>query len=388
MFKFEVLKESKKTKARLGKITTPHGEILTPAFIPVATLGVLKGGLDQKDIELAKIQCQIVNSFHFLDLGAVEKVAKIGGLHQFFNFSKPIFTDSGGFQIFSLGKGKELGLGKIHSIFPEQTRPVKSQTWRVPESRGLIKKITQDGVYFTSPRDGREIFLSPEKSAEVQKKLGADFIYPLDICGTCFDKKQTAKREMERSHLWLKKFLQNKIPENQRVFGIVQGGLFEDLRQCSLQFVNQLPVFGLGIGGALGKSRKEMFKILARLNKKIDKARPLHLLGIGDLDSLEKIIKLGIDLFDCSLPTRLARHGVALMERGCLPVFKSKFRDVFQPIAKQCSCWTCQNWTLGQLNFLFKAKEILAGKLLTLHNLFFLEAMLEKIRQKIAAGKF
>ena len=380
MFKFEILKKSNKSKARLTRIKTPHGEIITPAFLPVATLGVIKAGLTAQEISQTKIQAQIVNSFHFLNLNRLESVAKKGGLHKFFNFTKPIFTDSGGFQVFSLGKGAELGLGKIRSIFPEEQAEIKKT------KTNLVKK-TEQGVKFRSTYDGRQILLTPEKSAQIQIKLKADFIYPLDICGTPLDSYQTTKREMLRSHRWIERFLNQEIPNNQRVFGIIQGGLFKDLREISTNFANSLPVFGIAIGGALGKEKKEMFKILNWINKRIDPNKPHHLLGIGDLEVMQKIIKEGIDLFDCALPTRIARHGTALTKKGYLNIAKNGFKNNFKPIEKDCQCFTCQNYSIAQINFLFKAKETLAGRLLTIHNLFFLEKELEKIRQKIERGR-
>lgn len=411
MFKFKILKKSRKSQARVGEITTPHGKIKTPAFIPVATLGVIKGGLSSEEIKQSKVQCQISNTFHFLELDRVNEVEKLGGLHNFFNFSKPIFTDSGGFQVFSLGKGSEYGLGKIGSIFPKQEIE--------PRKKGKnLLKIGSRGARFKSPRDGREILLTPKLSYEIQKKLGADFIYLLDICGTPLDSYETAKREMQLSHDWFKRFLknyhawipacaemtgrgaipvsQNVIPAKpgiqkpktrktpaQAVFGIIQGGVYKDLRRESAKFVNNLNVFGIAIGGALGKDKKEMYKIISWIQNIADPERPRHLLGIGDLDVLEKIIELGIDLFDCALPTRIARHGSAMTSRGYVNVATGKNKNYFKPIEKDCKCSTCQNYTLAQINFLFKAKEQLAGKLLTIHNLFFLETQLEKIREKI-----
>ena len=385
MYKFEIRKKSKKSCARLGKITTPHGEIKTPAFIPVATLGVVKGGLGIDELEQAKVQCQITNTFHFLDLDRVEQINKKGGLHKFFNFDKPIFTDSGGFQIFSLGKGRELGLGKIGSIFPEEnyaTRPRRAE-------KNLLK-ISQRGARFRSPRDGREILLTPELSFKIQKQLGADFIYLLDVCGSPMDSHKEAEKEMEISHQWFKRFLKTAScagveggNKSQKVFGIIQGGVYKDLRQQSTKFVNDLPVFGIAIGGALGKNKKEMYKIISDINKDIDWQRPHHLLGIGDLDVMEKIVKLGIDLFDCALPTRIARHGTAMTNNGYLNLSSGKYKDSFEPIEKGCKCPVCQNWTRAQINFLFRAKEQLAGKLLTIHNLYFFENKLEEIRKKI-----
>ncbi|MEA3452835.1 MAG: tRNA guanosine(34) transglycosylase Tgt [Patescibacteria group bacterium] len=381
MYRFEIQQKSKKSKARLGVLKTPHGDIRTPSFIPVATLGVVKGGLSSEETSNSNVQCQITNTFHFLDLDRVEQVNKKGGLHKFFNFNKPIFTDSGGFQVFSLGKGNEFGLGKIGSIFPEEISSTESRK----KGKNLLK-ISQRGARFCSPRDGREILLTPELSFKVQRQLGADFVYLLDVCGSPLDNYEEAKKEMDISHQWFKRFL--KVAKTkQKVFGIIQGGVYSDLRKESTKFVNNLPVFGIAIGGALGKDKKEMYKIISDINKDIDWQRPHHLLGIGDLEVMEKIIELGIDLFDCALPTRIARHGSALTSRGRLNIKSGSMKDKFEPIEKSCKCPTCQNYTIAQINFLFRAKETLAGKLLTIHNLFFIETYLEKIRKKIAQGK-
>ncbi|MCX6738242.1 MAG: tRNA guanosine(34) transglycosylase Tgt [Candidatus Parcubacteria bacterium] len=381
MFKFEIQKQSKKSRARIGEITTPHGKIETPAFIPVATLGVIKGGLSSQETEQSKVQCQITNTFHFLDLDRAEQVEKMGGLHKFFNFNKPIFTDSGGFQVFSLGKGSELGLGKIGSIFPNGVNQKQ-------KGKNLLK-ISRKGARFKSPRDGREILLTPELSLAVQKQLGADFIYLLDVCGTPLDDKKTAKKDLEITNQWYKRFLSaSKGLKNQKIFGIIQGGVYKDLREESTKFVNDLPVFGIAIGGALGKSKKDMYKTISWVNKDIDWQRPHHLLGIGDLEVLEEIIKLGIDLFDCALPTRIARHGTAMTSKGYLNLNAGKLKNAFEPIDKKCQCPVCKKYTIAQINFLFKSKEMLAGKLLTIHNLFFLETKLEEIRKKIESGKF
>ncbi len=394
MFKFEIQKTSKKSRARIGEITTPHGKIKTPAFIPVATLGVVKGGLSPQETEQAKAQCQITNTFHFLDLDRAQEVEKMGGLHNFFNFNKPIFTDSGGFQIFSLGKGRELDLGKIGSIFPEgknQKKPARiamrasARLRSVAGGKGKnFLKISQRGARFKSPRDGREILLTPELSLKIQKQLGADFIYLLDVCGTPLDDGKTAKKDLEITNQWYERFLKaSKGLRNQKIFGIVQGGIYRELRKESTKFVNNLPVFGIAIGGALGKSKQDMYKTISWVNEDIDWQKPHHLLGIGDLEVLEEIIKLGIDLFDCALPTRIARHGTAMTSNGYLNLNAGKLKDKFEPIDKECQCPVCQNWTIAQINFLFRAKEQLAGKLLTVHNLFFLEDKIEKIRKKI-----
>ena len=415
MFQFEIEKKSKKSHARLGKITTPHGEIKTPAFIPVATLGVIKGGLSAEETLQSKVQCQITNTFHFLDLDRVGEVEKAGGVHRFFNFGKPIFTDSGGFQVFSLGKGKEFGLGKIGSIFPEDSpreiyaprqrknkkgrnllNPVRGQGYSIrtqSERTSNGVKITQRGAKFLSPRDGREILLTPELSFKIQQKLGADFIYLFDVCGSPLDNHKEAEKEMKISHQWFERFLKElarlgRGRARQQAFGIIQGGIYKDLRKESTKFVNDLPVFGIAIGGAFGKNKKEMYKIISWINKDIDWQRLHHLLGIGDLEVIEEIIKLGIDLFDCALPTRIARHGSALTSKGYLNLNSGRLKNKFEPIEKNCKCPICQHYTIAQINFLLRAKEQLAGKLLTIHNLFFLETKLETLRKKIAQGNF
>ena len=382
MFEFEIEKKSKKSEARIGRIKTPHGDIVTPAFLPVATFGVVKGGLDFSDNEKIDSQCQITNTFHFLDLNKADEVEKLGGLHQYFRFDKPIFTDSGGFQVFSLGKGLEHGLGKVGSIFPKYGEEERKTYGK------LVKKINRKGVLFNSPHDGREIYLTPELSAETQMKLGADFIYLFDACGSPLDNLETAKREMELTNHWFERFLNIKIPGRQRVFGIIQGGLFQELREKSTKFVNELDVFGIAIGGALGKDKKEMYKTISWVNKYIDWKRPHHLLGIGDLDTMERIIKLGIDLFDCALPTRIARHGIAFTSKGYLDLSRNRIEDRFNPIEQNCQCFVCQNYSRTQINFLFKAKEVLGGRLLTIHNLWFIERRLEEIRKKIRMNKF
>jgi len=372
---FKIKKQSKLSRARLGEIITPHGTIKTPSFIPVATLGVVKAGLLPEEYPS---QCQISNTFHFLDLDRQDQIEKAGGLHSFFNFNKPIFTDSGGFQVFSLGKGSEYGLGKVGSIFPKDIKRKKGNN---------LLKITQRGAKFRSPRDGREIILTPELSYQVQKKLGADFIYLLDVCGTPLDSKEQAIKDIEITNQWYDRFL--KIADRkQKIFGIIQGGVYKDLRIECTKHVNSLDVDGIAIGGALGNTKKDMYSTISNVNKQIDWERPHHLLGIGDLDVVEKIVKLGIDLFDCALPTRVARHGTAFTKKGYLNIKASSNKNKFVPIEKNCKCPTCKKYTIAQINFLFRAKEQLAGRLLTVHNLYYMENKLDIIRKEISGGRF
>ncbi len=381
MFSFKILKNSKKSGARTGLLKTPHGHIRTPAFLPVATLGVVKGGLDSRDLMEAGVQAQITNTFHFLDLDAVDIVKKAGGLHKFFGFNKPIFTDSGGFQVFSLGEGRAYGFRKLHSFFPGKDADLKKRDVS-------LVKITEEGARFRSPRDGREILLTPEYSAEIQKKLGADFIYLLDICGTVAEDKERVASDLERTERWFKRFLNTPISKTQRVFGIVQGGLYKDLRVASAKAVSKLPVFGIAIGGAVGKTKKEMYGVLHATIPHCDPVRPRHLLGIGDLETIPEFLKRGIDIFDCAMPTRIARHGTAITKKGYLNINKSGFKNTLRSIEKGCGCMTCRTHTLAEIHFLLKGNETVAGRLITIHNLYFLEQYLENVREEIEMGKF
>jgi len=377
-FKFSVIKTSKKSGARLGELKTPHGIIQTPAFIPVATLGIIKGGLDFEETAKLPIQCEITNTFHFLDLDQTALVKKAGGLHSFFHFQKPIFTDSGGFQVFSLGKGTEYGLGKIHSLSP---LPHEKITKR---KEGLVK-ITEEGATFFSPRDGRKILLTPELSAQTQIDLGADFMYLLDICGSIVDSKVQTKNDFLRTMRWYDRFIRftqkTRQTSDQAIFGIIQGGLHKDLREVSTHAVNDLPVFGTAIGGAFIK--KDLFKILSWIQKITDPKRPHHMLGVGDIASIPEMIKRGIDLFDCALPTRIARHGSAFTKNGVVHIRQTQFRKRFSSLEKTCNCITCTKYTLAELHFFARGKEMLLGKLLTIHNITFLEKELAEIRKKI-----
>ncbi len=385
MFLFKQNHHSRRSKARTGTLKTPHGEIHTPAFLPVGTLGVVKGGLDARDLTEAGVQAQITNTFHFLDLDAVGTVKKAGGLHKLFGFPKPIFTDSGGFQVFSLGEGRAYGFRKLHSFFPGKDAELKKRDVS-------LVKITEEGARFRSPRDGREIMLTPEYSAEIQKKLGADFIYLLDICGTVVEDKEQVTADLERTNRWYARFLDtidSRQKNNQQaVFGIVQGGLYKDLRIASAKAVSNLPVFGIAIGGAVGKTKSEMYGVLDATIPHCDPVRPRHLLGIGDLETIPEFLKRGIDIFDCALPTRIARHGTAMTKKGYVNINKTIYKNIFKPIEKGCTCPACASHTLAEIHFLLKGHESLAGRLITIHNLYFLENYLNDIRSKIEQNKF
>jgi queuine tRNA-ribosyltransferase/7-cyano-7-deazaguanine tRNA-ribosyltransferase len=380
MFEFKILKKSKRSLARIGIIKTPHGEVITPSLVPVATQAVVKT-LDSKEVEETKTQILICNTFH-LHLKPGEKIIKeAGGLHEFMNWKKPLMTDSGGYQVFSLGFGFDFKIGKILKTFPEE-RKEKIKRGESPK----FLKITRDGVFFKSPLDGKELFLGPKESMKIQKDLGADIIFAFDECTPPLANFDYAKEALKRTHYWAKICLKEKN-ENQALFGIVQGSHFKKLRIESAKFINSLDFDGFGIGGDLGKSKKQLFKILSWVVPILKENKPRHLLGIGYLEDIKEIVKYGIDLFDCTVPTHYARHGIAFSGNEKLNLKKSQFLRDKNPIDKNCNCFVCQNYKRNYLAHLVRADEMTAKKLLTFHNLFYFNTFVEKLRKDIEKGK-
>ena len=380
MFEFKILKKSKRSLARIGIIKTQHGEIITPSLVPVATQAVVKT-LDSKEVEETKTQILICNTFH-LHLKPGEKIIKeAGGLHEFMNWKKPLMTDSGGYQVFSLGFGFDFKIGKILKTFPEK-RKEKIKRGDSPK----FLKITRDGVFFKSPLDGKELFLGPKESMKIQKDLGADIIFAFDECTPPLANFDYAKEALKRTHYWAKICLKEKN-ENQALFGIVQGSHFKKLRIESAKFINSLDFDGFGIGGDLGKSKKQLFKILSWVIPILKENKPRHLLGIGYLEDIKEIVKYGIDLFDCTVPTHYARHGIAFSGNEKLNLKKSQFLRDKNPIDKNCNCFVCQNYKRNYLAHLVRADEMTAKKLLTFHNLFYFNTFVEKLRKDIEKGK-
>jgi len=382
MFSFKIIKKSKKSFARLGIIETPHGEIITPSFTPVATRATVKG-LTVKHLKEIGVQAIFCNTYHLYLRPGSEVVKKIGGLHKFINFDKPIFTDSGGFQVFSLGSGLKDGVGKIANIFPEEIEEKKQVK---NEKKKSQVKIIEEGVFFKSEIDGTKKFLSPEVSIKIQEDLKGDIVFVLDECTSPFDDYDYTKRALERTHRWAIRSLKTFKGNNQAIYGIVQGGNFKDLRKKSAQFVNSLDFFGIGIGGSLGKTKKDMYKILQWTLPELNEKKPRHLLGIGSLSDIEKIVKLGIDTFDCVTPTRLARHGAAILNDKQINFKSGKYKFSKEPIDKNCDCYTCKNFSRAYLRHLVSSQEITGIILLAIHNLFTIEKTLEKVRQKIKNG--
>lgn len=369
MFRFELIHQSKKSRARVGRIHTPHGIIDTPNFVAVGTNGTLKA-LDNRMVDSIGLQLMFCNTYHLLLQPGPAVVQRAGGLHKFINRQMPIITDSGGFQVFSLAYG---------SVADElKSRGAKKRD-------GHVLKISEEGVHFRSYRDGSKVLLTPETSIMAQKSFGADIIIPLDELPPYHIGSDQLKRSLERTHRWEKRSLEEhlKHPADQAMYAVIHGGVDPELRKQSCDYLSSLPFDGFSIGGSLGKTKPEMVEMLTQLLPRLPSDKPNHLLGIGDLESLEQCIPLGIDTFDSSYPTRAARHGLLLTENGGIKVEKADNANHFAPIEQGCQCWTCQNFTLGYLHHLFKAKELTAYTLASVHNLHFMVNLLRKYRAAI-----
>lgn len=369
MFRFEILHRSKRSRARVGRIHTPHGIIDTPNFVAVGTNGTLKA-LDNKMVDSIGLQLMFCNTYHLLLQPGVEVVQKGGGLHKFINRQMPIITDSGGFQVFSLAYG---------SVASEL------KSCGAKKQDGHVLKISEEGVLFRSYRDGRAVLLTPESSIQAQKALGADIIIPFDELPPYHIGPEKLKNSFERTHRWEKRSLDEHLKnrQNQAIYAVIHGGVDPALREESAKRLSSLAFDGFAIGGSLGKTKPEMVGMLQALMPHVPDERPNHLLGIGDLESLHQCIPLGIDTFDSSYPTRAARHGLLLTKEGGSKVIRGEMAKRFEPIEKDCSCWTCQNFTLAYLHHLFKASELTAYTLATLHNLHFMVNLMKGYRESI-----
>ncbi len=386
---FKILKKSKKSQARLGFMETSHGIVETPCLVPVATQATIKT-LDSKEAEETNSQILICNTFH-LHLKPSEKVVeKAGGLHKFMNWKKPLMTDSGGFQVFSLGFGRDYAVGKIlsPSINKNKFSPMV-QTTGLKIERGTQPqklKIMQDGVYFKSPIDGQELFIGPKESIKIQEKLGADIIFAFDECTAPFADYEYTENSLIKTHKWAEVCLKEKRSK-QTLFGIVQGGKFKDLRVNSAKFIASLPFDGFGIGGEFGDDKKQMPKMLNWVIRNLPEKKPRHLLGIGHLEDIEKIIKSGIDTFDCTVPTHYARRGIIFGSEGRLNLKQSKFLKKNEPIDKGCVCKVCLIYKKDYVCHLLRAGELTALKLLTFHNLHYFNSFIEEVRARIKKGE-
>lgn len=389
MIEFKILKKSKRSLARVGYLQTSHGVVETPSLVPVATQAAVKA-LTSEQLKETKSQILIANTFHLRLKPGENIVESQGGLHKFMNWQKPLMTDSGGFQVFSLGFGKEFGTGKI--LKNKSAREIKKgqpaqNDLRIEAGRqSKFLKITNEGVYFRSFVDGAKIFLGPKESIKIQEQLGADIIFSFDECTSPLADYKYTKRSLDKTHRWAKVCLEAHKTK-QALFGIVQGGKFKDLRIESAKFIGSLPFDGFGIGGEFGDDKRIMAKMLNWVIKELPEEKPRHLLGIGYLEDIPKIIKEGVDLFDCIVPTHYARRGVAFTSQGELDLKKQTFLKSKERLDKNCSCFVCQNYSKSYISHLLRAKEITPLSLLTFHNLYFFNTYIESIRNKIKTGK-
>ena len=348
---YELLHECKQTGARRGVIHTPHGDIQTPVFMPVGTQATVKSMTPE---ELKEVNAQIIlsNTDHLFLRPGHELVKEAGGLHNFMHWDRPILTDSGGFQVFSLGK---------------------------------LRKITEEGVEFQSHLDGSKKFLSPEKAMEVENALGSDIMMAFDECCPYPSTYEYTKKSMERTTRWAKRCKEaHKRPEDQGLFGIIQGGFYEDLRKKSAEDLIELDFPGYAIGGiSVGEPKEKFIEILQYTAPLMPKDKPRYLMGVGTPDYLIEAAIAGIDMCDCVLPTRIARHGTALTSHGKLVVRNATYEHDFTPLDPECDCYACKNYTRAYIRHLIKANEILGIRLLSIHNIKFLTNLMDKVRIEI-----
>jgi queuine tRNA-ribosyltransferase len=368
------------SRARAGLLRTPRGEIRTPHFVPLATKATVKG-LVPAEVSALGYDIVLGNTFHlFLDPGH-ELIARFGGLHDFMGWRGPIVTDSGGFQVFSMGHG---------TVADE----IKGRAPSGSDRAGRVLEISEDGVRFRSYLDGSEKLMRPETSMEIQAALGSDIALVFDECTPFHADRDYTARSTERTHRWLRRCLDwhaGHGPDGQLVYGIVQGGVERDLRVASAEEVAASEVGGIAIGGSLGADKPQMYEVVDWTIAALDEARPRHLLGIGEIDDLIRGVELGIDTFDCAMPTRLGRHGMALVpepeRRWRVDLTGARWRDSDEPLMDGCPCSACEiGLSRGYLRYLVRARELTGMRLLTIHNLAFVSRVMARLRAAIAAG--
>jgi queuine tRNA-ribosyltransferase len=370
--------QAREGSARAGVLRTAHGEVHTPAFVPLASTATVKT-LHASEVSALGYEMVLGNTFHLFIQPGAEHIAEMGGLHKFMGWPRPIVTDSGGYQVFSMGHG---------SVAAEIKR-------RRDPSKNMILAIEEEGVRFSSYLDGSERFMGPETSMEVQARLGSDVALAFDECTPFHVERDYTRASMERTHRWLDRSIawqRDQGPDRQLLFGIVQGGVYEDLRAESAAYVAGSDVDGVAIGGSLGQEKAEMRQVVQWSLAPLSEERPRHLLGIGDVDDIVHAVGAGIDMFDCATPTRLARHGTALVSdparRWRLDLTKSEHRTSREPIDEACPCPACREHTRAYLQYLIRAGELTGKRLITLHNLTFMAELMKGVRAAIAEGRY
>lgn len=351
---FEVVKSCPQSKARAGLLLTAHGEVPTPAFMPVGSQGTVKT-LTPEELRAIGVKMVLANSYHLYLRPGAEIIEKLGGLHRFMSWDGPILTDSGGYQIFSLAS---------------------------------LRRVNNDGVTFRSHLDGSEHFLTPEAIIQLQEKLGADIIMTLDECPPNNDELSTVREAMERTLLWAERcWKSHQTP--QALYSIVQGGIFVPLRRESAAFLSSLEFPGYAIGGlSLGEPREVMLNIVEETVDRLPAEKPRYLMGVGSPEELVEGVDRGIDLFDSALPTRVARNGALFTPQGRINIRKAIYHSQDAPVYSGCECYTCKHFSAAYLHHLFRCAELLAYRLTTLHNLHFITRLMEEIRKAIIEGCF
>lgn len=354
-FSYELIHTCAQSGARLGVLHTPHGDIQTPIYMPVGTAAVVKA-MTSREMEEIGTQILLSNTYHLHLRPGEDLVAEAGGLHRFMDWHKPILTDSGGFQVFSLAG---------------------------------IRTIAEEGVTFQSHLDGSRQFIGPETSMDIQQKLGADIAMAFDVCSPYPCDHETARVNMERTHRWAQRCKDYHTREDQALFGIVQGAFYKDLRIESAKTLSDMDFIGYGIGGlSVGEPKPIMYEMLEEMMPYMPAHKPRYLMGVGTPDCLIEGVLRGIDMFDCVLATRIARNGTALTSAGRLVVRNARYARDFGPIDPECDCYACTHFSRAYVRHLIKAGEITGGRLLSIHNLRFLIRLMERVRQAIAEDRF
>ena len=355
-FEFTIEKTCSHTGARLGRLQTPHGDIQTPTFMPVGTQATVKT-LTPDELKEAKSQIILSNTYHLYLRPGHELVKELGGLHQFMNWDKPILTDSGGYQVFSLGD---------------------------------LRKITEEGVMFRSHLDGSKHMFTPESVMGIENALGADIIMAFDECIPHTADRTYTKNSLERTTKWLERCIKaHENPERQALFGIVQGGMYTDLRLQSIKEITQFDLPGYGIGGlSVGESNDMMYKLLDETVSYMPQHKPHYLMGVGNPDNLVQAVGYGVDMFDCVQATRIARHGAFWTRKGRLSIKNQQYMKDTTPLEEGCQCYACCHFTKAYIRHLFKANEMLAYRLISIHNIHFLNQLMEDLRASLREDRY
>ena len=352
---FELIKTCKQSGARLGIVHTPHGDIPTPIYMPVGTQATVKA-MTPREMEEIGTKIMLSNTYHLHLRPGEQLVKEAGGIHKFMSWNKPVLTDSGGFQVFSLA---------------------------------ALRKITEEGVSFRSHLDGSKRFISPEVSMDIQMALGSDIAMAFDVCSPYPCDHRTAEEAMHRTHRWAERCKKHHTREDQALFGIVQGAFYDDLRIESAKTLADMDFPGYGIGGlSVGEPKPIMYDMLEKIEPYMPKNKPRYLMGVGTPDCFLEGVLRGVDMFDCVLATRIARNGTCFTKNGRLVIRNATYAHDFGPIEEGCDCYACQNFSRAYIRHLFKAQEITGGRLASIHNLRFLIRMMEEIRQAILEDRF